>query len=111
MSRGSVGAVALRRHDVVVFVQAFYLVRVERDGAVAPAEADVGVMPLRLGDLADAIDEGEGLGEILAFVCALDTRRRVREDPLRYIMKQDLGLFARQWRDAASARRALLMSE
>src|SRR3569623_1418166 len=78
MSRGSVGAVALRRHDVVVFVQAFYLVRVERDGAVAPAEADVGVMPLRLGDLADAIDEGEGLGEILEFVCALDTRPRSR---------------------------------
>src|SRR3569832_1749932 len=111
MSRGIVGAVALRRHDEVVFVQAFYLVRVERDGAVAPAEADVGVMPLRLGDVADAIDEGEGLGEILEFVCALDTRRLVREAPLRYLLQQALGLFARQRRDAASARRALLMTE
>src|SRR3569623_2071852 len=92
MSRGIVGAVALRRHDEVVFVQAFYLVRVERDGALAPAEADVGVMPLRLGDVADAIDEGEGLGEILEFVCALDTRRLVRDAPLRYLLQLALVL-------------------
>src|SRR3569623_1040892 len=111
MSRGIVGAVALRRHDEVVFVQAFYLVRVDREGAVSPTKTDIGVMPLRLGDLADAIDESEVLGEILEFVCALETRRLVREAPLRYLLQQALGLFARQRRDAASARRALLMAE
>jgi hypothetical protein len=45
-------AVELGGHDEVVLVQALDLLGPQRDRRVAPAEADVGVVPLRLGQFA-----------------------------------------------------------
>jgi hypothetical protein len=39
-------------HDEIVLVQTFDLLRLQRHLRVAPSEADVGVMPFGLGELA-----------------------------------------------------------
>jgi hypothetical protein len=50
----------LGRRNEIVLVQALDLVRAQLDRAVAPAEADVGVVALRLGKGADLVDKLEG---------------------------------------------------
>src|SRR5262245_3921553 len=64
LSRLIAHAVDLARHDEVVLVQSLDLFGAQGDGRVTPAEADIGVMAFGLGQLADALHEGERLPEI-----------------------------------------------
>ena len=73
--------VHLGGHDEVVLVQALDLVRVEDDFGVAPAEGDVGVVPLGLGDVADAPDERHRAREVREGEAAGDARRALVEGP------------------------------
>src|SRR5205823_6565588 len=91
--------VHLGGHDEVVLVQPLDLVRVEDDAAVAPAEADVGVMALRLGDRGDLLDQGQGGGEVGRLEGALDARRIGIEGPARRLAEATLRLGAGDRRD------------
>src|SRR5215210_7256148 len=53
-----------RGHDEVVLVQAFDLLRLQRDGGVAPTKANIRMVALRLGQRADVINEGECLRKV-----------------------------------------------
>src|ERR687886_1571495 len=57
--------VDLGRENEVALGEAVYLVRPDRNLDLAPAEADVGVMPLLLGKLAHLVDEAQSLTEVL----------------------------------------------
>src|SRR6266403_6209587 len=73
-SRARGQRVHLGGHDEVVLVQPLDLVRVEDDAAVAPTEADVGVMAFPLGDLGDLLDHGQGGREVGGREGALDRK-------------------------------------
>ena len=72
-------------------MQALDLVGVQRDRGVAPAEGDVGVMALVLGEPADPVDEAERLAKILELVGALDPLALVEQRPAQYMLQQTLG--------------------
>ena len=65
-------AIDLARHDEIVLVQSLDLLRAQRHGRVAPAEAGVGMMSFRLGKLADPLHEGERFAKIAESKRALD---------------------------------------
>src|SRR5207237_8757893 len=68
-------AVELRRHDEIVFVQPFDLLRAPRDRRIAPAAADVRLMAFRLAHRGGAFDDGQRLAESLEVVGALHEGR------------------------------------
>ena len=68
-------------------------------------------MALRLGDLGDLLDQGEGGREVGGLEGALDARRVGIEGPARRLAEEALRLGARERRDAAPAGRALLGGE
>ena len=69
--------VELCGHDEVVLVQALNLLRLQRDGHVAPAEADVGVMSLGFRQMCNLPDEGKRLREVPELECSRDPPRLV----------------------------------
>ena len=66
-----------------ILVQAHDLLRLQRDGHVAPAEADVGVMPLGFRKIDHLPNEAERLGEVPELECSLNPPRLVPNTPLR----------------------------
>src|SRR5271166_3441984 len=58
--------------EQAVLVQALDLLGAHRDRRIAPAEADVGMMSLRLGELRRAADKRKGLAEVREPVGPLD---------------------------------------
>src|SRR5271165_3447940 len=76
-------AIELCRHDEVVLVQTLDLLGVQRDRGVAPAKPDLGMMSLGFGECGCALDEGEGLAEILETVGPLDPLCFVDQIPIR----------------------------
>src|ERR687886_1785365 len=71
--------VDLSREDEVALGEAVYFVRPDRNLDLTPAEADVGVVPLLLGELAHLIDEAQSLAEVLE-----------PEDPPQVVLLDDL---------------------
>ena len=57
-----------RQHEIA-FREPVDLVRPNRDLCFAPAEADIGMVTLFLGHLADSIDELEAFAKVLEPVC------------------------------------------
>ena len=51
--------VDLARHDKIVLVQSLDLLRAQRDGRVAPAEADIGVMAFGFGQVTYVSNKAE----------------------------------------------------
>ena len=58
-------SIRLRRQNEIVLAQASHRVGPQGHLHPSPGEEDVGVMPLALGDLAQAVDEVERLAEVL----------------------------------------------
>src|SRR5271165_3854598 len=104
-------AIELCRHDEVVLVQTLDLLGVQRDRGVAPAKPDLGMMSLGFGECGCALDEGEGLAEILETVGPLDPLRSVKQLPIRRLPMVARGLLLRQRRYAAAAGRATFFGE
>src|SRR5262249_13404143 len=94
------------RHDEVVLVQSLDLLSAQGDGRITPAEADIGVMAFGLGELADALHEGERLPEIAESKRALDAVGVIAQLPIRSLLLEMERFIARQRRDAAATRRA-----
>lgn len=65
--------IQLRGHDEVVLVQAFDLLGLEGHRRVAPAEADIRVMPLGFCEFSNFVHEREGLCEVLERIGPLDS--------------------------------------
>src|SRR5262249_1905887 len=78
----------------------------ERDGHVTPAEADIGVMAFGLGELADALHEGERLPEIAESKRALDAMGVIAQLPIRRLLLETQRFIARKRRNAAATGRA-----
>ena len=92
-------------------MQALDLVRVQLDRAVAPTEADVRVMALRLGKGADLVDKLEGFLEVRELEGALDARALREKRPTRRLFEIRLGLVRGHRWNPASAGCARLASE
>src|SRR6266566_7799573 len=101
--------VDLAGHDEVVLVQPFDLLGAQRDGRVAPAEADVGVMAFALGQLADVVDERERFAEVAKSKGPLDAACILRQRPTGSLCLQALGFIRREWRYAAATGGACLL--
>jgi hypothetical protein len=101
-------AVELRRHDEVVLVQILDLFGLQRDRSVAPAEKDVRVVALSLGEFARALDEAERLAEVPEPVGALDFSAIVEQVPVRRLRQVGLDFLKGQRRYAATTRCAAL---
>ena len=69
--------VELYRHDEIVLVQSFDLLGAQRDRGIAPPEADIRMMELRLGECTGAAHEREGIAKAPEPVGAFDPRRLV----------------------------------
>src|SRR5437667_5970388 len=81
-AHSSVGQfVRLGRHDEVVLVKTFYFLGLPRDLGPAPSEADIGMVTLALGQVADPGHEVRGFLEVLEGKAALDTAPLVHERP------------------------------
>ena len=74
-SLGPNDTIQLGGHDEVVLVEALDLMGVKRHGRVAPAEGDVRVMALSLGQIGGTLHERKRLGEVLEPKRALDPVR------------------------------------
>src|SRR5437867_10437001 len=103
--------VRLGRHDEVVLVETFYFLGLPGDLGGAPAEADVGMVALALGQIADPGNEVQGLLEVLEGEAPLDTAPLVHEGPTGRLLQITFGLGACQRRNTAAARRASLGQE
>src|SRR3954447_13012560 len=79
---GRNGTIQLRCHDEIVLVQALDLVGVKRHGRVAPAEGDVRVMALSLGQISSTLHERERLRGVLEPKRALGPVRIIEQGPL-----------------------------
>src|SRR5262249_17056288 len=106
LSRPIEHALDLARHDEIVLVQSLDLLGGERDGHVTPAEADIGVMAFGLGELADALHEGERLPEIAESKRALDAMGVIAQLPIRRLLLETQRFIARKRRNAAATGRA-----
>jgi hypothetical protein len=104
-------SVDLARHDEIVLVQSFDFLGVQGDGHVTPAEADVGVMAFGLGEFTDFLNKGERFPEIAKSKGPLDAVGIVTQLPIGSLYLEVLGFITREWRDAASTRRACLLGE
>src|SRR5439155_10657316 len=100
--------VRLGRHDEVVLVQTFYFLGLPGDLGGAPSEADVGMVALSLGQIAEPGNEVQGLLEVLEGKASLDTAPLVHEGPTGRLLQIAFGLGACQRRNTASTRRASL---
>src|SRR5262249_36399431 len=96
-------AVDLARQDEVVLVQALDLVREHRNRRIAPAEADIGMMALFLGDGAHLVDEVECGGKILEGELPLQAMSVIHERPARRALEIAARHFEAQGFDAATA--------
>src|SRR5262249_639475 len=94
------------RHDEVVLVQSLDLLSAQRDGRVTPAEVDIGVMAFGLGQLADALHEGERLPEIAESKRALDAVGVIAQRPVRSLLLEMERFVACKRRNTAATRRA-----
>src|SRR4051812_43120852 len=95
-SLGRNGTIQLRGHDEIVLVQALDLVGVKRHGGVAPAEGDVRLMALSLGQISSTLHEPKRLGEVLEPKRALDPVRIIEQSPLWRLAQVRLGLIGRE---------------
>src|SRR5262249_56537975 len=73
---------------------------------VTRAEADIGVMAFGLGELADALHEGERLPEIAESKRALDAMGVIAQLPIRRLLLETQRFIARKRRNATATRRA-----
>ena len=85
--------VQLGCHDKVVLVQTLDFLRLERHCHVAPAEADIRVMPLSFGEFSRFPHETEYLGKVLELVCPLYAVCTIVYGPLGYLLTKGLDLF------------------
>ena len=77
-------------------MQALDLLGLQRDRHVAPAEANVGMMPFSLREIGDVLHEGERCDKFLNLSrCAAF----VKDAPLRRLMLMRSDLLRREWRD------------
>jgi hypothetical protein len=95
-------AVELCGHDEVVLVQALDLLRLQGDGHVAPAEADVGVMTLGFRQMCNLPDEGKRLCEVPELERSLKPPL-VLNTPLGRLTVMSADFVRRKGRDAASS--------
>lgn len=77
-----------------------------RNIRLAPAKADIGMVSLLLGKLADAIDEVEGLAKILEAIGLLQVMI-VNYLPSLNLAGKLSDFLAREWRHSPAARYAL----
>ena len=76
-------------------MQAFYLFRLQRDRNIAPAKSYIGVMALRLGKLADFLNEGESLAKVAEPETSLYSVSLVAEFPIWGLGMKSLRFFGR----------------
>src|SRR3989442_3913386 len=100
--------VRLGRHDEVVLVEALYFLGLPGDLGGAPSEADVRMVTLALGQVAEPGNEVQGLLEVLEGEAPLDTAPLVHEGPTGRLPQIAFGLRFRQRRNTAATRRASL---
>ena len=98
--------VDLGREDEVVEVQAMDGVGLQRDVAIAPAEANVGMVALRFREDRDAPHEFESLSIGLEREVTVETGPVGRDVPIRRLDPVAFGLLRREWRDTAPAGQA-----
>src|SRR5262249_33526152 len=103
--------VDLGRHHKIILVEPLDLLRPERHGREPPAEADIRVMPLGLGELANPLHKSQRLPEIPEAETALEASRLIEQLPFRGLGAKVFGLIASQRRNPAAARRARLLSK
>jgi hypothetical protein len=77
-----------------------------RDGHVAPAEADVGVMPLGFRKIGHLPDEAERLGEVPELERSLNPPRLVLNTPFGRLTLMSADFVRRKGWNAASTRSA-----
>src|SRR5438309_9918286 len=94
--------VRLGRHDEVVLVETFYFLGLPRDLGPAPSKADIGMMPLALGQVANLGDEVHRFLEILELEAPLDPAPLVREGPTGHARQILFGLGHGQRRNVAA---------
>src|SRR5215213_11530293 len=82
-------------------------VGVDFEARVAPAEGDVRVVAFRLGHRADAVDEGERVGEVRELVSLVKVVL-FDDAPAVQLTEQRLNLVARETRHSPVTRHALL---
>src|SRR5260370_40784322 len=104
-------AIELCRDDEVVLVQSLYLLGVQRDPRVTPAETNVGMVSFDFGERGRALDKSEGFGEVLEPVGSLDPLGFIEKRPVGRLRMISGGLLFAQRRYAAAARRATLLRE
>src|SRR5437868_1360988 len=100
--------VDLRGQDEIILVQPADLVRPERQVDFVPVNGDVGMVALLLRDLRDAIDELDGLLEILELEAPVKAGRILVKAPAGRVRDKLARLRLRQRRHAAAAGNASL---
>src|SRR5260370_1220298 len=91
-------AVNLGGHDEVVLMQSLDLLGLQRDGRVAPTEAEILMMSFSFREFTNLLNKGERLPEIAKPEAPLDAVSFLQQLPVRGLRMKELSLLAREWR-------------
>jgi hypothetical protein len=104
-------SIDLARHDKIVLVQALDLFCSQRDGRVAPAEADIRVMAFGFSQVTYVSNETKRLLKIAKVEGSFDTVAVIAQFPIRRLQLQPLRFRKCEWRNAAATGSAFLLGE
>jgi hypothetical protein len=90
--------IQLRGHDEVILVQPFDLLGLEGHRRVAPAEADIRVMPLSFCEFSHLPDKGERFGKILERIRPLDPPSLILDCPMVNLLPESCNFIRRERR-------------
>ena len=101
----------LARHDKIVLVQPLDLLGAQRDGRVAPAEADIGMVAFCLSQVAHVSNKLERFLKITEGERPLDAVAFIAQIPIRSLRLKTLRFLMRERRGAAATGDAFLLGE
>ena len=101
----------LARHDKIVLVQSLDFLGAQRDGRVAPAEADIGMMAFGFSQITHVSNKVERFVEIAKAERLFDTVAVVAQFPIRSLRSKTLCFLMRERRNATATRGAFLLGE
>src|SRR5262245_52565164 len=101
----------LARHDKIVLVESLDFLGAQRDGRVAPAEADIGVVAFGFSQVTDVSNKAERFLKIAEAEGPFDAVAIIAQFPIWSLRLKTLRLLMRERRNAAATRGALLRGE
>ena len=102
LSRACDYPVNLGGHDKIVLMQSLDLFGLQRNGNIAPTEADIRMMAFRFREFTNLLNKGKRLPEVSKPEAPLDAMSFLLQLPVWGLYVKELSLLAREWRNSSA---------